>query len=935
MTPPHIVACLVVVFAATSTFVVRAADSAGAHYEDARRFQIRGELPSAIIQLKNALQLDDQHLPSLLLMGELQLLLGAADVAAEAYSEALLLGASESFALPRLADAYLMAGANQRLLALEPESLRGSLRGELHGYRALAFLKLGERYRANAELAQALELAPLGRAPRIAQVEKLLSLGETGPAVQLAAELTAQFPDEDRIWMLYGSALTASESRDEALRAFTRALSINERLVSARLARAALYLDGADLQAAENDATYVSETFPGDPRGDYLLAQIRDNRGDDEGSRDAFARAAAIVAAMAVDRVAASRQLTVIGAVASARIGAVEQAIETLQAYQARHPSDPRTGALLASLLIDGGSATAALTLLQPLLMDSPESTVLRLLEARALSTEGFHEQAVAVMERIREAVDDPVPVSSLIAADLLRAGELNAGIEALEVIVAAHPQRMGDRFRLAEALVAVGRIDEATAIARRQVKEFPEDTSMRRLLARALFAAGDYAGARAALRPAIELAPDAIELQLLMARVAFAEGDTAEGSAALLRLETAHPDSAAVQLELSRSAYREKNFEAALRRAQNANTDAPGNLAVGRQLVKVLLSMQDYDGALEAAYTLSDRAGAGLGAKLLLADTLRIAGRPDDAVSQYKIASRMDGVDSETLFRIARQQSRLGAHEDASFALIRVIRLKPEERRYQQALVEVQLSLGQFDQALSGALRLYNEFPEDTIAASLVASAYARLGDLQQALSYSERASRSDPHSRAAMLDLYRALLKVAQSSEAGELLRVWLADHPDDPLVLFALSDWYTQRGDLLAALDTLSALVALEPKNTIALNNLAYLQISLEDPDALATARRAYAAAPDQPHVNDTLGWALVKSGEPAQAIPFLREAVVRLGDSAAPLYHLAVALHLVDRNKEARDQLLIALEHKSFEEEAAARALLDSLPVVTRP
>jgi lipopolysaccharide biosynthesis regulator YciM len=58
--------------AAQTTF-----DSADGYYEDASQRAAEGDNSAAVIQLKNALQVDDSHTPSMLLLGELLLDHGA------------------------------------------------------------------------------------------------------------------------------------------------------------------------------------------------------------------------------------------------------------------------------------------------------------------------------------------------------------------------------------------------------------------------------------------------------------------------------------------------------------------------------------------------------------------------------------------------------------------------------------------------------------------------------------------------------------------------------------------------------------------------------------------------------------------------------------------------------------------------------------------
>ena len=90
------------------------------YYEDARERFFGDDVPGAIIQLKNALQQDDAHVPSLVLLGELLLQTGQAGQAAALLSEALLLGADDQAVTVLLVDAYLRSAQFSELVRTLP-----------------------------------------------------------------------------------------------------------------------------------------------------------------------------------------------------------------------------------------------------------------------------------------------------------------------------------------------------------------------------------------------------------------------------------------------------------------------------------------------------------------------------------------------------------------------------------------------------------------------------------------------------------------------------------------------------------------------------------------------------------------------------------------------------------------------------------------------
>ena len=151
-------------------------------------------------------------------------------------------------------------------------------------------------------------------------------------------------------------------------------------------------------------------------------------------------------------------------------------------------------------------------------------------------------------------------------------------------------------------------------------------------------------------------------------------------------------------------------------------------------------------------------------------------------------------------------------------------------------------------------------------------------------------------------------------------------------------ALAEDFLAAGELAAAETQYTALHAANPKDPNLLNNLANLRLALGQPGALDAARLALTLAPHNPLVIDTLGWVLVKTGKPEEALPVLREANTRASDNPEIHYHLAVCLQTLGRNDEARKELTQALQgERPFEgrEDAKKRQLALGARAPTQP
>ena len=87
-----------------------------------------------------------------------------------------------------------------------------------------------------------------------------------------------------------------------------------------------------------------------------------------------------------------------------------------------------------------------------------------------------------------------------------------------------------------------------------------------------------------------------------------------------------------------------------------------------------------------------------------------------------------------------------------------------------------------------------------------------------------------------------------------------------------------------------------------------------------------KRRRDAAPDEPHIADTLGWILFKKGEYRNALPLLQESALKL-PQANVQYHLGMAYYMLGEEASAREALQKAVDAKldSVESDEARKRL----------
>ena len=124
---------------------------------------------------------------------------------------------------------------------------------------------------------------------------------------------------------------------------------------------------------------------------------------------------------------------------------------------------------------------------------------------------------------------------------------------------------------------------------------------------------------------------------------------------------------------------------------------------------------------------------------------------------------------------------------------------------------------------------------------------------------------------------------------------------------------------------------ALLAKHPELLPAANNLAYLLVSKESPNAEQLAEAlslgTRASAGGDPSALDTVGWVHYRLGDKDAALQFLRKAHESLPEDPAVTYHLARVLVDLGQTEEARSLLsALVARNQEFPDMPQAKALL---------
>jgi tetratricopeptide (TPR) repeat protein len=221
-------------------------------------------------------------------------------------------------------------------------------------------------------------------------------------------------------------------------------------------------------------------------------------------------------------------------------------------------------------------------------------------------------------------------------------------------------------------------------------------------------------------------------------------------------------------------------------------------------------------------------------------------------------------------------------------------IKSDPSDPRLLDALGATYLVAKKPDEALRAVEQHVQQYPQSAPFQFLLGQWRLRLGKLTDAKAAYTTAKTLDSNFTPAYLQLALTQLALNDTAEARKTLEaasLLPTGRAQAQLMLGMLDE---KDGHMREATEHFRQAIEVDPNNVLALNNLAYrLSNDLNNLDeGFKYAEQAKALDPDNPLVNDTLGWVCYKRGMYPASVQFLEEAVSKQ-PAAVCKYHLAMA------------------------------------------
>ena len=860
-----------------------------------------GDRRAAVIQLKAALQADPKLQEARFLLGKSLLDAGEPKTAIIEFRKAQAGGMAEDELLPVLASAMLLAGEVDRVIAEfgDSELKQRKAHAELKAVVATARGLKNQIEAARADAEEALRFDPDNLAAALVLVRATAET--TGPKAALAAvdAVTAKHPKAASAWLLRAELFAANrEDAAAQLAAHAQVLKVDPRNISALAASVALHGHRQEFDAAERFMATLEKEHPRHPLTVFQKTLLQLQRGQ----LDKAAESAQTLVRLTPRH---ARALHLAGVVAFQR-GAYLQASANLAKAIGEGEVKPDVRILLARTHLRLGDSSKALTVLRPLLERKLPIAALYATAGEAYLQQGEMAPAQAMFDRaVKLDPNDKTAQTALVMAKapfsppeatdaaLQQIGASDTGVVSEMALIAHRLQRR----QLPEAMLA---IDE---LARKQ----PDRPLPHMLRGRVELVRGNAAKAKEHFLAAQKADPNHFPAVAALARYDLADGkrESAEQRYKQLIESKSGDLNAEMALISLRSAGGASTAEL-VELIQQTVKRHPGDPEPQLALTQTLLDAGQFKEGLVAAQQAVARFPAVQALQESLARGLQLSGDFNQAlVVANKMVSAQPNA-PEPLLRVAEIQLAKGDRAGCVANLRKALSVREDYLPAQLALATLMVEEGKLDQARQIAQQVQRQRPRDA-AGWLLAGDIERQAKAYAAavVAYREAQRRADDAK--VQLRLHGSLMQSGQVQEARAGEAAWLAKHPNDVVFRTYLGERAAFNQDFAQAQKWFGEVVALQPRNAVVLNNLAWVQHLGGSPEAQATIEKALKLRPDAPAGLDTLASILAAKGRFDEAIKHQRRAVDLDGGQPVHRLHLAEYLLKAGRRDDARREV----------------------------
>ncbi|MGF1723879.1 XrtA/PEP-CTERM system TPR-repeat protein PrsT [Photobacterium nomapromontoriensis] len=864
------------------------------HITNAKNHIENKDYNTAVIELKNAIKKDKTDPEPRTILGEIYLMRGEYSAARKELSMALKYSSNNIQTELYLARALLGDNDIKAIEELVHHSETKSLnvKSELLSINALALIRNNKLNRARSILHDAEMMGFSGVYFNLAQAQLLAQNSKYDNAVAILKKTLTVHPNNIETLLLTAHVLSAQSEHEETAEIYRKILASAPDNPNYQLYFAQSLVKSEKYSEAEPYVNDILKLVPSHLVANNLKASIEYSKSN---FKDARRHANA-----AIREGSNNIGTYVIAGICAYLQNDYEDAYLHLKEIAPYLKEDHFLQQLFVASQFKIGKINEAIESINDFDLSNKEYNNFATRMSLEFSSIGRSSDALAIAKKAEQFSTQ----SGQLRIGLLRAANNEQdGIKQLESILKVKPDQLEANIGLAYYHLSNGNIKKGEDVIDKWLESNNKDITALLLKGYLSLKKEKYNIAESMFNRALSLDKDNIKAKLSLLQLQSLNGDTKTAFDETFLLAKQYPDNFTVAMFLYRFAAQTDRIDDIIS-FYTTLIDADTNSIKYRLLLaRIYASIQQSDKGIA-----------------LLEELPSIQHSAD--VWSIKTLLYFQALDYRKAFQAAEEWVKLDRSNPEAY--LRVIQLSESTKNYNKGIqyaldaeklfIEhphftlMRATLLQLDQQPTRSQAVLDALPEKVKQSSyflkLQSEVYRDRKDYNKSVLFAHQRYEKYPTSITAK-DLALAYIADDQYRKATNLLKQRISKNPESEGALHLLLAQIQYNVEPNAAIETYISILEREPQNVIVLNNVAWLYINSNDlRNACQYATKAYNNAPNNPEIQDTYGYCLLKSGKHKESMIPLKMAYDGRNNNIEISFHYAESLILNNHLEKAR-------------------------------
>ena len=867
---------------------------------DADGYIQKRDYKAAIIQLKNALQQEPKNVDARLKLGGVYLKVGNGPSAEKEYRKAKKHGAAVEQWMPNLAEAMLIQGRSADVIRdiVVKKDLPADVKAKILGIRGQAYIMRKDVKSATGSFEEALKLDKNNTFALIGSARILASLGKFEKAthqVDYALTISA-----NNIVALTLRADLARQAGNLVLakNTYKKALAVYSRHIPALDGMSSTFLTLKEFAEASKFADKIIAINKELPRPYYIKALVELNNKNAKTAETHLQK----VLNLAPHHLPS---LLIMGNIQYSK-GNYEQAEKYLREYNNKFPRHLPAIKLLAGTRLKLKDVEGAKKILHAgEAVDENDVDILSML-GMVYSQSGELSKGSEYIERAAKISPNKANIQTQLGLSYLAGGELDQAVSTLENAI-----KLDEDFERADIMLILAHLrkkdyDKTLEAAKEFAKKQPNNPIPYNFQGGAYAALGKTIKARQAFEKALQIKPDYSVAEFNLARLDIQEKKFNSAEKHFKNVIKNDDKNIKAYLDLAKILLEQGKNKESLGWVKKISQKQPGAIQPAIVLNRFYVADKQFAKALDVAENIVSQHPKSIVALDMLARSQSVNDKIKAAVKTYESIVDLQPENSNAHYQLALAYLRNKNEKLSKKHLDKTLRLDSYHIGALSTYVKLDASEKKYQSALARASKLKDKYSNQAIGWVMEGDVFVAQKKYSKAIQAYELALKKQENNKV-VYRLARAYEANKDRNGSVNTLKNWLVKHKDDAAGHILLAQVYQNLKNNEDSAREYEIALSLNPSNLVALNNVAWIYVEMNNLKAIEYSKKAYDLSANNPEIADTYGWALTKLGDKQKGLNILQQASMQAPHLDEIRYHLSIALERNGKTDESRKEL----------------------------